>query len=185
MKILALGDSFLTGYLVGGSSFINELNDSYDIDNRGINGGTIGDLKSISNEIDQVYDLCVIHIGINDFLIGLTPDEVLKEILNLMETLKKYVKDFILISPIKITSKSIEQGWSGSLAFQSTIKKQKAFNEKLKSFSSSRVHILSFYDHFKDSYRNELLDGIHPSRRLHREMAAYLKKYIEEIVYDE
>jgi|GEM_PF-781591 len=179
MSICALGDSIFAGYLVGGKSLINNLNENgFDIDNYGINGLTSEELLfALDNLIP--YDKYIIHIGLNDFLNGKSVETVFKNIERIVKKLKNLGGEIYVISPYLLSSENVDDALNYFMSFKSINLKIKEFNEVLKENAHNNFKIISFYDYsVENNIGHDLIDGIHPNIKLHIE----LSKIVEEVL---
>ncbi|KXA30379.1 GDSL-like protein [Peptoniphilus harei] len=176
MKFCALGDSIFEGFLVGGKSLIYYLSGKgYDIDNYGVNGLTTDELiLSLDNLIP--YDVNLICIGLNDFYNGKSLDHVLNNIFKIVEKLKKNKGKIIIITPYPTSFLNLDEAYKSFINFTSVNKKIEDFDRILKE-SQGDYKLVSFYDYAKSNFIEEdLIDGIHPNTKLHKELADYLEE---------
>lgn len=181
MRIAALGDSYLTGYMVGGNSFIQLLQERYPIDNFGQNGATTEMLISQMKRFSRSYDLLIIHVGINDFLSGISVEQVEIHLVNLIGYLKQHSKKILFLVPPKINNDSIDYGWSNSLMFQSVINKQQKYGEFLHSLQNSDIKVISLDEIFSKNNLASFIDGIHPTKKMHQQIAMVLDEILREV----
>lgn len=166
--INAVGDSVVYGFGVE-QSFVNIKNESLQINNFGINGNTSED---ILNRIESALncDILILFYGLNDFLNGVSVENVLE---NTHKILQKINTSVILCVPYKVDDLDL------NLLFNSEgiNRKLKKLNEEYHNLSSD-VKILSFYELFKEDV--DLFDGIHPTDNMHQSMRNELIKFLEE-----
>lgn len=176
MKFCALGDSIFEGFLVGGKSLIYYLEGKgYDIDNYGVNGLTTDELiLSLDNLIP--YDVNLLCIGLNDFYNGKSLDHVLNNIFKIVEKLKENKGKIFIISPYPTSFLNLDEAYKSFINFTSVNKKIEDFDRILKE-TQGDYKLVSFYDYAKSNYIEEdLIDGIHPNTKLHKELADYLEE---------
>jgi acyl-CoA thioesterase-1 len=184
MKICALGDSIFAGYLVGGRSLIYYLQkDGYDIDNFGVNGLTsIELLHQVTNTRDlKKYDAFIIHIGLNDFLNGVSIDEVEENIIEILKIIIKNNPKIFLCSPYKIGLDTVSDALGYFESFNSTNKKLFYLDDFYKALDSKNyIKLISFYELSKEGeFGKHLLDGIHPDEEFHQLLAQHVKEAID------
>lgn len=185
--LLALGDSIFRGYLVGGNSLISFIEKSgYEVLNLSSNGLNSEELLNQVKNLNKLekFDNIIIHIGINDFLQGVSVRSVEKNIKNIIELLKK--KNLIFIIPFLISTKSVDNMWANSVIFSSTINKTMEYRDFLRNLcEENKIKCISFYDYLlgKD-YQSNLIDGIHPDESLHKILSEFvIEKLVEYEVF--
>lgn len=176
MKICALGDSIFEGFLVGGKSMIYYLvGKGYDIDNFSVNGLTSGELLCSINSLIS-YDKYIVNIGLNDFLNGDSLDHVLENIEKIVKKLKYLGGEIYIVSPYLTSSKNLDESYEYFINFKSLNEKIEDYDRSLKE-KSEDFKVISFYDYAKKfNIEDDLIDGIHPNRTLHKKFAKYLEE---------
>ena len=176
MKFCALGDSIFEGFLVGGKSLIYYLSGKgYDIDNYGVNGLTSDELLLTLDNLIH-YDVNLVCIGLNDFYNGKSLDHVLDNIFKIVDKLKINKGKIFIITPYPTSFLNLDEAYKSFINFTSVNKKIEDFDRILKERERD-YRVVSLYDYAKENYIEEdLIDGIHPNTRLHKNLAAYLEE---------
>lgn len=185
MKICALGDSIFAGYLVGGKSLVYFLQeDGYDIDNYGVNGLSSSELLLAIDNLFK-YDKYIIHIGFNDFLDNNSVKSVFNNIKKIIEKLKKLGGEIYIISPYKTSAKNIDNAFLSFMSFKSINLKVEEFNEILETNKEKLGYkIISFYKYsLENNIEDDLIDGIHPNKKLHKELSNVVKEALDGYIW--
>lgn len=171
----AIGDSIVNGYGVGEkNSFVNVNIEKLDIKNFGVNGATTLDVLKRLDIIGN-SNVALLYLGINDFLNGVSINEVEKNIVEIVKTLKNKSDKLILCSVHKICVGEFFGMYKA--AIDSANEKILAYQNFIKVLcEEENLIFLDYYNllNAEENYDDLFFDGIHPTEETHNIMKKYL-----------
>lgn len=170
-RLLLLGDS--TGYGTGASNrketTAGRIGSKYaavTIENNSVNGRTAVELLEVAKKVSGNYDVILLQIGANDLLAGGSPESVVKTISNLVEILRPFSENVLVL-----TSGNIGAAWrfEGSKADQfASVSRQ--YDGLMREFSETSIFtfVSLWTEPATDPFVLEprkytAIDGLHPT----------------------
>lgn len=181
-KYLALGDSIVEGYKLQGKSFVYYLQKGFDITNRGMDGLSANLLKYYRGNLED-FTHVIIHIGINDFLLGYDNDQVEKSITDLIDIIRESkVKKIIFLQPIIITEEAYKNNWCSKKDYQMIKDRLILYRKFLGSLAEEKdIQCIDLMKIDEINIFDNLIDGIHPNLQLSKAIGKYIRtKLLEE-----